>query len=244
MQDKYQIRQTERTNQRIKILINRPDFQKDITFLRNKWKIPQKGLKTENENEEWNNWILDETDNYYDTKWPKETKKILKLRSLKKYNEAEEIKKTINSGAPLNALNNDVWVIIINYDLPPKWHDGVKNYLLSGDPKYLRNQTGLTVSFNWDHGVMRPSIEFDKDTTLTDLKRVWSWAKRLLKRNKNTKFQPIKNLDRDKRAYELEKEGKTPTEMEDIIEKEFGAILSYNELTLAIKRYKKRLNIN
>lgn len=243
-QDEYQKRQSERTNQKIKVLINRPDFQNDIIFLRNKWNIPQNGIKTEKENEGWNDWILNETDNYYDKKWPIETKKILELRKLKKYREAEEIKKSINSGSPLNAFNNDIWAIIVKYVLPPKWHEGIKNYLMSDDQKYLSNQTGLIVNFNWDHGVLRPSIEFDKDTTVPDLKRAWSWARKLLKNKRNTKFQPLKNFERDKRAYELEKEGKNPTEMEDAIEKEFGKVFSYNELTLAIKRYKKRLNIN
>lgn len=244
MQDKYQKRQSERIGQRVKILINRPDFQKDITFLRNKWHIPLGGLKTEKEHEDWTNWILAETDSYYDKEYPVETRKILKLRKLKKYTEAEEIKKEINKKAPLNALNNDIWVMLINYKLSPKWHEGTKNYLKFNDSKYLSAQTGLVVNFNWDHGVLRPSIEFDQDTTLADLKRVWSWARKLLRNKRYIKFQPIRNFDRDKRAYELEKEGKTPTEIEDTIEEEFGEILSYNELTTVIKRYKKRLNIN
>lgn len=243
-QDEYQKKQSERTNQKIKILINRPNFQKDIIFLRNKWHIPSEGLKTEKDNEDWNNWILNETDNYYDKKWSVETKKILELRKLKKYDEAEEIKKKINTSAPLNALNNDIWTIIIKYCLPVKWHSGIKNYLLSGDSDDLKFQTGLTVNFNWDHGILRPSIEFDEDTTLPDLKRVWSWARKLLRRKKNVKFQPIKNFERDKEAYELKVSGKKYNEIAKILSKKYNKIYGYEDVGSFIKRHKQKTGIN
>ncbi len=243
-QDEYQKRQSKRTNQKIKILINRPDFQKDITFLRNKWKIPQEGIKTEKENEDWNDWILDETDSYYYEKWPIETKKMIELRKVKKYDEAEEIKRKINTSAPLNALNNDIWAIIIKYCLPVKWHSGIKNYLLSGDSDDLKFQTGLTVNFNWDHGILRPSIEFDEDTTLPDLKRVWSWARKLLKRKKNVKFQPLKNFERDKEVYQLKQANKGWKEIAEKISARYSKELDYNDINIIVKRYKERLHIN
>lgn len=243
-QDKYHKRQSERTNQRIKVLINRPDFQKDISFLRNKWNIPQNGIKTEKDNEDWNEWILTETDNYYDKNWAKDIKVISDLRKDKKYNEADEIKKKINKSAPLNAFNDDVWVVIINHSLTPKWHSSFKNYLLSNDPDHLKSQTGLTVSFNWDHGILKPSIEFDKDTRVDDLKRAWTWARKLLKRKKIEKFHPLKKFDRDKRVYDLDKEGKTIDEIGEIVQSEFNEDLDYNYINLILKRYKKRINIS
>lgn len=166
------------------------------------------------------------------------------MKSLKKYREAEEITKSINSEAPLNAFNNDIWVMIVNYDLPPKWHEGVKNYLLSNNPDYLRQQSGLIVRFNWDHGVMRPSIEFDKDTTLADLRRAWSWARKLLKNKRNTKFQPIKNFERDKMIYTLQQKNKGWEEIAKEISNKYGDELDYNDINVIVKRYKKRLHIN
>lgn len=103
---------------------------------------------------------------------------------------------------------------------------------------------GITVAMNWDNGIKRISLEIDDDTTLNDLKHVWKWARKMRKGRLSDKFQPIPNFDRDKRAYELELEGRTEKEIGDTIQEEFGDSLDYNELKIVIKRYKKRLNIN
>lgn len=244
MKSKYFEKQSARINQKIKVLINRPDFQADISFLRDKWNIPKDGIKTEKDNENWNDWILAETDDYYDKNWAKDIKIMSDLRKVEKYDEADAIKKKINRSAPLNAFNDDIWVVIRNYGLTPKWHGGLKSYLLSNNPDQLKSQTGLTVSFNWDHGMLRPSIEFDADTRIEDLKRAWTWARKLLKKNKNSKFQPIKNFERDKRIYELDKEGKTVEDIGEIIQTEFNEDLDYNHINIVLGRYKKRVHIN
>jgi hypothetical protein len=244
MQDKYQKRQSERIKQKIKVLTNRPDFQKDILFLRNKWKIPKSGLKTEDDYGKWSTKLLEKTDRYYDKNWPNEKKKIIDLRERGKYDEANELKNQINKLAPINEFSDNVWFIIINYQLSPRWHEGIKNYLLFNNTEKMGIPVGTTVLNNWDHGVPIISIQIDKDTTLEDLKRVWSWARKMYRGGVFHKYQPIKNFDRDKRAYELEKEGKDWEEIAGIIEKEFNDDLDYNEINIAINRYKKRLNIN
>lgn len=244
MENKYFERQRERLEQRIKVLVNRPDFQKDILFLRNKWKIPQDGLKSDEDYENWSTKLLEKTDKYYDKNWPKEKKKIIELREKGKHEEANELKNKINKQAPLNEFGNDVWVMIINYRLSPRWYEGIKHYLLYNDSKNMGIPVGTTVLNNWDHGIPIVSIQFDKDTTLEDIKRAWSWARKMYRGGVFHKFQPIKKLDRDKRTYELKNEGKDWEEIAEIIESEFGDDLDYNEINIAINRYKKRLNIN
>jgi hypothetical protein len=243
-QDKYQKRQSERINQKIKVLTNRLDFQKDIHFLRNKWEIPTDGLKNDDDYEEWSTTLLEKTDEYYDKNWPKEKKEIITLREKGKYDEANEIKNKINKLTPINEFGDDIWVMIINYRLSPRWYEGIKRYTLYNDSKNMGIPAGATVLNNWDHGIPIVSIQFDRDTTLEDLKRAWSWARKMYKGGVFHKFQPIKKFDRDKRAYELEKEGKDWEEIAGIIEKEFNDDLDYNEINIAINRYKKRLNIN
>ncbi len=70
-------------------------------------------------------------------------------------------------------------------------------------------QLATGVSMNWENGIGRFSLNFDNDTTLEDLKHVWSWARKMQRGKQSNKYQPIKNFDRDKRAYELKLEGRS-----------------------------------
>lgn len=245
MDDKrYFEKQKERLEQRIKVLINRPDFQKDILFLRDKWKISKDGLKNDDDYGKWSDTLLERTDEYYDKNWPEEKKKIIELREKGRYDEANEIRNKINKRSPLIEFGDDIWVMIINYRLSPRWYEGIKHYLLYNDSKNMGIPAGATVLNNWEHGIPIVSIQFDKDTTLEDIKRAWSWARKMYKGGVSHKYQPIKKFDRDKRIYELEKKIKDWKEIAEIIENEFGDDLGYNEINIAINRYKKRLNIN
>lgn len=244
MKKNYLDEKKKRLKQKIKVLVNRPAFQKDIADLRIKWNIPSEGLKTEEENQEWNNNFYIATDTYFEENWPKERNKIIELRKEKKFKEAEEIRKKINAEAPINALREDIWSIVRKYRLSSRWHKGINRYLSYNDADNMGIEVGVTVLMNWDNGIQRVSLEIDHDTTLNDLKHVWSWARKMYKGRQTDKYQPIPNFDRDKRAYELEQEGKSWKDIADIIEDEFGDTLDYNELNIAIKRYKKRLNIN
>ena len=233
-----------RIKQKIKILVNRPDFQEIIIDLRNKWAIPYSGLKNEEDIQNWNQKLNIDTANYYSKYWPKEKDQIIKLRENRKFTEAEEIRKRISSQAPFNILDDDIWSIVRKQRLSPRWHHGIYRYLLFNDPQNMDISVGITVKYIFEHGIRRTLLEIDDDTTLNDLKCVWSWARKTSRNNPAGKCQPIKNFDRDKRAYELQHEGKLPTEIENTIEEEFGAYLDDNELNMIIKRYKKRLNIN
>lgn len=233
-----------RLAQKIKILISRPSFQKEILDLRKKWNIPLDGIKTEEENQDWNEQLLIDTDKFYKDNWPKEIKAIIDLRKQGKYKEADALKKEINGHAPLNELSNDLWDIIKKYRLSPRWHNGIRRYLLFNDPKNMQIPAGVTAKWDWENGIRRVSIELDEDTTLRDIKDAWSWIRKMYRGKPADKYQPIPNFDRDKRAFELEQEGMTLNKIADIIQEEFGDALDYNELNIAIKRYKKRLNIN
>lgn len=233
--------------QKIKVLINRPDFQEDVINLRTKWKIPSDGIKNEEDNQNWNTQLDIDTDEYYDKEWPKYRPEIIKLKERGKFREAEEKTKEANAKAPLNAFNSDLWGVIRKYRLSPNWHNGIRRYLLFNDPENMNLPAGVTISTTWENGIKLISLQIDSDTTQKDIKQVWPWVKRMqkgLSYRQADKFQPINNFDRDKRAYELHKEGKSPEEIGDIIQEEFGDSLDYNELNVAIQRYKKRLNIN
>lgn len=244
MKNDYSEKKKKRLEQKIKLLINRPAFQKDITNFRKKWKIPLDGIKNEDDNQNWNLHLTIISNKYYSKNWLKERAEILKLRSNGKFEVANEIRKKINAQAPLSILNDNIWSIVKKYRLSPRWYGGIRRYLLFNDPKNMKIPLGINVAMNWENGIRHVSLEIEEDTTLDDLREVWSWARKMYRGKQGDKFQPIKNFERDKRAYELEQEGRTLTDIADTINLEFNDSMDYNQLRIAIKRYKKHLNIN
>lgn len=247
MKNDYFEEKTKRLKQEIKVLVSRPAFQKEIADLRKKWNIPQDGIKTEDDNQEWNHKLDVATDEYHETEWPKCRAEIDRLNKERKFREAEEKRKEYNAKAPLNEFREDIWSVVRKYRLSPRWHTGIRRYLLFNDPDNLNLTAGVTIVNTWENGMKRIALEIDSDTTLKDIRHIWPWVKRMqegLMYKKADKFQPIKNFDRDKRIYELEQEGKSEKEIGDTIQQEFGDSLDYNEINIAVNRYKKRLNIN
>jgi hypothetical protein len=247
MKNDYLDEKVKRLKQEIKVLVNRPAFQKEIADLRRKWKIPPDGIKNEDDNQEWNRKLVVKTDEYYEAEWPKCRTEIDKLNKEGKFREAEEKRKECNAKAPLNEFREDIWSTVRKYRLSPRWHNAIRRYILFNDPDNLNLAAGVTIINTWENGMKRISLEIDGDTTMKDIKQVWPWVKRMQKDlmyKRADKFQPIKNFERDKKIYELDQEGKTLTEIAELINTEFDDALLEGELTQIIKRYKKRLNIN
>lgn len=94
MKKNYLEKRKDRLEQKIKLLVSRPDFQKEILELRKKWNIPLNGIKNEEDNQNWNRKLLIDTDEYYTKNWPRERKKIIELREQGKFREAEKTKRS------------------------------------------------------------------------------------------------------------------------------------------------------
>lgn len=247
MKNDYYAEKTKRLKQAIKVLVSRPAFQKEIAELRKKWSIPPEGIKTEDDNQSWNRQLDISTDEYYETEWPKCRAVIERLNKEKNFREAEDKRKECNTKAPLNEFREDIWSVVRKYRLSPRWHTGIRRYLLFNDPDNLNLTAGVTIATTWENGMKRISIEIDGDTTLKDIKHTWPLVKRMQKDlmyRQADKFQPIKNFERDKRIYFLDKEGKTLIEIAETINLEFDNALLEGEIKQIIKRYKERLNIN
>ncbi len=80
MKDEYFKTLATRAKQRTKLLIAKPDFQKDIALLRKKWSIPDNGLSDEESNRKWNLQLATNTAAYYSKNWLRGKKQIIKLR--------------------------------------------------------------------------------------------------------------------------------------------------------------------
>lgn len=249
MKDDYFTKQLEKINQRIKLLIIKPDFQEDMLALRKKWKVPQNGIKGNDASEKWHRELYRSEEEYFKNVWGIRRKDITKLKKERRFQEAENLTRELNNGMPINAFRIDIKNLLRKYKLPLRWENGIKRYLLFNDPDNMAISIGVTVHFEYDKDSSLPKlfIGIEDDTTINDIKAVWSEIKfhqKRLNSHVKDKFQPIINFDRDRRAYELKQEGKTIDEIEDAIQEEFNESLDYNELNIAIKRYIKRLNTN
>ena len=201
-----------RQKQSINLLINRPDFEKAILFLREKWNIPKNGTKNQEEFDQLSNNI------------------------------------------PTKDLLDDIKKIVHDQKISPRWINGIKRYLLSNDPDGMALFLGpiITNKIDINSGLETISIEINEDTTIEDIKAIWSDVDnsqtRLLykKRKKN---QPIKNFERNKKAYDLHQQGKSLNEIADIFSNtEYNL---KNKITIAdvdiadwIRKYKKTIGIN
>lgn len=198
--------------QKINLLINRPDFEKAILSLREKWNISKNGIKNQEEFDQLNNNI------------------------------------------PVKDLLDDIKKIIHDQKISPRWINGIKRYLFLNDPNNMAIFIGPVISTKVDikSDLETISIEINEDSTIEDIKAIWSEVKnsqaRLLykKRDKN---QPIKNFERNKKAYDLKQEGKTLTEIADIFsntEYNLKHEITITDVDIAdwIRKYKKIVGIN
>jgi hypothetical protein len=235
--------------QRAQVLIDNPDFQKEILEIRKRSYIPISGIKTNEESQNWHNNLLDRDQAYFEANWNKVSKKAKKLEKENKFTEAREATKLFNKNLPLNAFYHSIKMMLSKFRLPLGWEESVRRYALFNDinKMWFTGNVVIKEEYDFDTGLKTLSIVIDDTTTLQDIKDSWSLIKEHQKRLQSytkKKIQPIRKLDRDQRAYELEKEGKSLEEIADIINVEFNDSMDYNYLKIVLNRYKKRLNIS
>ncbi len=249
MDDKYIKKIFLKGTQRAKILVATPGFQKEVLIIRKKFNIPLEGLKDQESNQKWYRDFYQSESEFFRNVWGKRRHEISELKEAGKFIEAQELTKELNNTMPINALRITIKNILQKYKLPLNWEESIRRYILFNniDSMWLPGGIYINVEYDQDTGLHKLSVEIQDDTTLEDIKKAWpdiEFHQKHLHSYVNQKFQPIKKFDRDKRAYELQEEGKTIEEIGEIINLEFDDALGDSELKQIIKRYKKRLNIN
>lgn len=249
MKDDYYKKASLKATQRAKLLIARPDFQEEIISLRKKFKIPINGFEDQEVNQKWHDNFYQSDDEYFETVWLKRRSEIIKLRKEGKFREAEDLKRDLNDVSPINAYRIAIKNLLKKYKLPLRWEENIRRYILFNSIDHMWLPSGITIhsDLDKDTGLNRLSIGIEEDTIIDDIKQAWpivEFRQRKLHSYTSDKFHPIPNLDRDKRAYELQERGKSLDEIGEILNVEFeNGGLDNNQLNIIIKRYKKRLNI-
>lgn len=246
--DDYQQKQVKRLSQKKKLLISKPSFQKDILELRKKWNIPPNGLENTDEIERWYHQLYGDSDKYSDETWPKYRFEFEKLRKDHKIQERERLNKKLNDENPINAFRIDIKSLVKKHNLAPRWHEAIKGYLLSNTQDGMSMFLGISIGIerDEDNGLEELLLHIPEDTTLPDMEKFWPWVRLHLKRlsyRKQEKFQPIKNLERDKRIFELAEQEMSYKDIAETIKKEFvvSENFGYDNVSRILSRYRERI---
>lgn len=237
-----------RQQQKIKVLINQPDFTKATLDLRVKWNIPEEGFNTQKEIDNWYQLVEQDTKNFIEQNWTRKKKELQKIKESGDHFKYKSLLDDFNHSIPRNALLRGIRALVKEFKLSPRWVRGINRYLLTNDPETLGMFIGPVIStkidFEFDTQVI--SIEIDADTTLNDIKAIWpsvKSAQKKLRYKTQDKFQPLRQFERNKKAYELQQQGLS---YEDIA-KELSNdedVYAYGDIGKMIERYKKKVDIN
>jgi len=131
-----------RARQRAKLIIARPDFQKDVGEIRSRFRILPAGLKHDITSLNWHDNFLQSDDEYFDTVFLERQKEITKLKKEKRHKEAYTLWKELNNTAPVNAFRIAVKKLLVTYKVPLRWEESIRRYIFEA----LRSPC---VQFGW-----------------------------------------------------------------------------------------------
>ena len=140
----------------------------------------------------------------------------------------------------------DIKNLLKKYKIAPQWFDGLKNYLLTNNPDFLGRFIGIAIKIEIDKDNDQETLclQINEDTTIEDIKKAWPWIKfhqERLSYRKQKKFQPIRKLELYKRIIELADEKKSYEKIAEIIRDEFEIDFGYDDVSRALRRYKKQI---
>lgn len=223
-----------KTRQKTQLLIIQPEFIQDIQLLRRKWNVPVKGLSSIEEFDKWQKWFDGENWKYQNVEYKKF------YQGNKVDSNYPKLLQGFNSQIPINILQQDLVELIKKYKLSPMWLQGLRGYLLRNS---IPLPAGVIIEHSTDAQTNLPILKLiiQEDTSIKDVVAVWDQVKNYQKKLpywRQKKSQPIFNLERNKKAYELKESGKSYNEIADEL------ACGYNEVIDFVKSYKSYLKKN
>lgn len=223
-----------KTRQKAKLLIIQPIFREDITKLRNKWNIPLNGLRSDEEFDKWQRSFNDQNRNYQKIEYRK-----FRQQHKSESNYAVKLK-YFSDKSPNNLFQQDLVGLVKKYKLSPYWVQGLRGYLLRNA---IPLPTGVVIEKSFDPITKLPVLKLvlQEDTSIKDITSIWEQVKKYQEQLpywRQQKSQPILNLERNKKAYELKESGKSYNEIANEL------YCGYNEAMDYVKTYKMYLKKN
>lgn len=238
-----------RAKQRAKLLIARPDFQEDVRAIRIKFKIPPIGFADDEVNQKWHHEFYQSDDEYIEKVWLRRRKEITQLEKENKYTEAEKLRNQLINGSPINSFRITIKEFLKTYKLPLRWKESLRRYVLFNNLDKMLLPIGISLKTESDKDTDLSSlyIEIEDDTTLEDIKQGWQEVKyqqKKLHSRVREKFQPIRRMDRDMKAYELDRQGLKLKDIAEVLSKEFNDNYEWYDVSKFIERHRIKLGIN
>lgn len=242
-----------KVRQRIELLLMQPTFISEVIFVRVHFEIRRGGFSSETEMNNWLKKMEARELSFYQDDWTdlmQEIKSETEVSNMNKYEEfmaTKALSDKLCALSPHSTFKNAINKIVKKFGLSPKYEQFVINYIFLGEEaaieKFVPNAK-IDTTKDCNGKLNRISIEIEDDTTIKDVKAIWSKIKELqsqLPYKKHDIFQPIKNIKRDEMAYELRRTGKTYREIAETISDDFHIACSYTDIPDYIKRHKKRV---
>ncbi len=148
-----------------------------------------------------------------------------------------------------NEYRTDIRTMMRKHKIAPRQELTIYRYCLYNDSHTPLSMLGTVPIQTADKEGENYTLKLviSPDTTLEDVKQVWSFVKEEQKKLltwKREKAQPWKNFERDKRAFELQRDNKTLRQIAKIINQEYDTDFGYSDISSIIQRYKKRVYTN
>lgn len=239
-----------KSRQRLKLILSRPDFIEKVKNIRQEFHIPPNGLSTDEESKKWQDDLCQNTENYFDNFPFEKRKEIIDLKNKSEYYKAELLEKQENDNAPLNSWRIKVKLLLKEYKLPLSFEESIRRHIMfndEADKSWVTSNIFITEKKDEDTGLKQLLIGINDETTLDDIRKNWAIIcihRDGLYSKVKKKNQPIKNFERNKRAYELKLEGKKLNEIADVLSEEYKKDYIYNDVADFIKKHKKSVGIN
>lgn len=217
-------------NQDFELLVLKETFQKAVKDFRKTWKIPLRGFK---DKEAWGKWedqlIKEDEESYKAQKCPPGY--LFRIK----------------------ALNKESKDFFKNFNITPRYFRHIKNYLFLNDftpdfwAEFESRAQKIKIHYkseNEAHPLSKDRlfVEIFADTTRKEYLNAWKNISRQKKKllgfsGRNTK----KSFEKNKRIYELRKQGLKLKEVAKVIKDEFGVSVDYQNVPNFSKGIEKKI---
>src|SRR6266567_3047985 len=105
-------------------ILERPGFKEAAAALGKKWLSDRQPIVTMEDSNAWNEWHRN-NDSDYMRQWPEVRVKILEARNAGNFQEEQRLTEEFNAKRPINALQLDIEKLIQEFNIQPKWFNGI-----------------------------------------------------------------------------------------------------------------------
>lgn len=219
--------------QRAEQIIKNHYTQREIKRLREKWNIPQDGIKVNEDSEKWQAWFDKSNDNYLDSaqhlKEESELKQKLQTLSYEQYpyKEREADQNRLASKIPINEYGNDLLVLRQQLELSDYWDTFIEHYLKFNTIEGLiGNNSAIHTIINAKTGEYEVYLRIWEHTRIQDIKAMWSQVRfhqqRILGFKKIFRDSDPRIIDRNLYIYNLHQSGDKVSDIADSVYKKYA----------------------